>query len=1542
MQECCSDGSIAAIGGCPWVATCNGEVYNPSTQECCGSVIVPTGQCCSGLPYDPSTQECCSDGRIVSTGQCDPPPLCNNEPFDPVTQECCGSTIVPLGSCCNGVQYDPTTEQCCGGSIVYPGRCCNGAVYDPSTQECCGDGTIASTGQCGWQSCNGAPYDPATQMCCGEAIYESWLQCCNGQPYDSGVSGCCNGLVYDLTTQECCSDGVIAPLGQCGWLDCSGTAYNPSTHGCCAGQVYNLMTEECCGVTVVNMGNCCNGTPMDPLLQGCCDNNQTYDLTTEECCGGVVVSSGHCCSGQYMDPAMQGCCNGQVYTFGSQDCCSDGRVVTTGQCDWLTCDGTPYDSATHGCCNGHIWETATEVCCEDGSVALMGQCPPPPSLCNGQPYDTTTQGCCNNEIYYLSSYCCMNDTLVSLTSTGSCPSACGEGYYDPATQGCCAGQAYELASQICCGSTVVTTGYCCNGAPFDPGTQECCSDGSLAPTGQCDWPICGSQRLDPSSGLACCNGATYNLATQLCCNGTDIVDIGQCNPSLCNGVQFGTGYECCNGEIVPLGNCCGNQIYTPSTHGCGGGHVIYELATQEYNPNTDGAVPIGQGSWPACNGTPYDSMINECCVDGSIAAIGQCPQPPLLCGSTPYDSSIQGCCNGQTYTLSSEDCCSDGRIVPTGQCDWLECNGAYYYSATHECCSDGTIALIGQCNTTAECNGATYNSNTHECCNGMVVALAGRCCTDVNGNWGVIQDPDAEECCGIGGQGVIVPKGTCAWSECGIAFINPRTTGCCQGDPYSLATHQCCATPYVHVIPIGEVCMAECGTSLYNPNTAQCCYDQIISLSEICYPECSPGVTYNPETQDCCYGVVVLKDQCPVLDVSITGACGEPCVTGVGTPVDFTASASHALGTVSYSWYFSDAADVSGTEGSGPITAKFKDSVAGGQTSVTVTAVDRITNGSGSYERTASTNIIVNVAMITFVHANADGTAGGAMNYIPIWTPNDGVDKGPPILDSPASVFQMTPNGATMSVTLLGTGYSLTRDPMDTLLYTDASSGLTVRLNQEPLNDVNVAEYLEATVSLPSAGIANSLYGCDETAANSSVFAYYPPGLIMTAGPLDESQPDTITLNAYQTSAASFAVTETGANTLVFTNSTVTASLLSNPSATSPLVVKLTAAGFGLSDTVVQLVPYGGSVYRNFAPPIPTSVPPASVPADAAFHVEVRAPYLGDVANQPFAITILTEDGETQIAQVNLTSVGEGVWRSENSVVLCSGDVTQMTSSDQGNYQAALCPPNVMLGNRYADNLPAPQVTASTQLPNGKLTSSTNVLGGAVAIEYLKVGGNPRTDRDYGKPWSQVYPNAFNVITNQLVNLGFQTYADRNARYSGVADYIANNEIWYSLAHGHDEPGYFVGIEIADWNITKYGIETKFQELKRTKPFRLALVNSCLSAQTSKDSYAVALASSTLIPEVEPFVKAFVGDPNNNGAYRGAYIGWGWAWYGNGMEYAIAWFLNYCVGPKVKVGTAFETFALLQVQQYPELGLMKLFGNPDVVVDLRTSGYVPY
>ena len=1275
-----------------------------------------------------------------------------------------------------------------------------------------------------------------------------------------------------------------------------------------------------------------------------------------ECCGNTLVPQGRCCNGTPFEPDWQDCCQGQVvYTRDGNECCADGRVVPSGQCGWPTCSGDPYDASTHGCCNGQLYDRATQdcchdsqpydiatqTCCEGGTVVMNGEpCPQPPQLCGSTVYDPNLgQDCCNGTVIDLSSQCCMNNVPVNRTSSGECPPTCGESvYYPEANQSCCNGYVYDYTTHVCCGDGPVPMGYCCGAQYFDPATQECCGDGTVAPTDQCGWPVCGGQRYDPNSGLECCNGQTYDPVTQVCCDGATLVDIGQCHPSFCNNVPFDPGSEeCCNGEIVPLGNCCGNQIINPATQGCGGGQMIYDLATEDYCP--DGrVVPKGQCDWPSCGGVPYDNMTYECCADNTLAAIGQCPPPPSLC-------------NGQPYDPATHDCCGDGRIVPSGQCNWPTCNGQPYDPDTQDCCSDGNIALKNQCNDTADCNGTIYNPNNYECCGEAVVPI-GHCCSDMNGNW-TVYNPAIEDCCGGAGGMLVAPRGTCP-IECGGVWINPATTGCCQSEPYSLATYKCCGTPTVHVASIGEPCMDYCGQELYNTDTHQCCNNQVIPLSDLCYPECSPGVTYNPDTQECCNGLVytlasqeccynevVNKGECPELSVWINTDGGKPCVTGVGNPVAFIASASNAFGTVTYSWNFGGG-HTTRTEGEGPINATFD---GGGQAEVDVTATDTFIRGGQTFERFAYTNVIVNVAKITFVHAAGD-TAGAPMDYIPFWTPNDGVDKGPPILDSPAPVFQMTPAGATMSATFLGTDYALTRDQTDPLFYTDASSGLTVRLNQEPLNDPNVAEYLEVIVSLPFAGITNSRYACDETAANSSVFTYTPPGLVMTVGPLDETQPDTVTLNVYQNSAASFAVTETGANTLVFTNSTVTASLLCNPSATSPLIVALTAAGFDLSNTVVQLAPYGGSVYRNFAPPIPTSMPPASVPPDAAFYVQVQGTNLDNAVNQPITLSIGTSSGNVQIGQLDLTPASDGGWKTTSPSVLCAGDPMQITSADQANYTALSCPPNVILGGGQSSTQ-GKGVVVSLQLPNVTITTSTNVCGDAVAIESLQVQGTYRGLVD----WSSQSLQCFGVISNLLVNLGFHTYADRNACFVNRYKYFEGKEVWYSLMHGSvdKDDGLFNSLVTrfdSDY-LSVSAINYVFQFQGRG-PMRLVIANSCCSAQTlagheeeASDQIKIeaAIANPTMLQGAKTFADAFisVGDTQ-----LGAYVGWKWFIGAAFAESAAANFLSRCVGKSVNVGTAYGKLMTDFEETAPNIHLMMLYGANSVVVDLRNNGPSPF
>jgi hypothetical protein len=463
-----------------------------------------------------------------------------------------------------------------------------------------------------------------------------------------------------------------------------------------------------------------------------------------------------------------------------------------------------------------------------------------------------------------------------------------------------------------------------------------------------------------------------------------------------------------------------------------------------------------------------------------------------------------------------------------------------------------------------------------------------------------------------------------------------------------------------------------------------------------------------------------------------------------------------------------------------------------------------------------------------------------------------------------------------LQVTFLGTNYVLARDTTDPLLYSDASSGLTVRLNQEPLNDPNVQEYLEATVSLPPVGIVNSFYACDETAANSSVFVHNAPGVIMAIGPLDNSQPDTIMMEVHNdVMGDTLTIAETDANSLTFTNDTgaIIARLLAGPSPNERIVVALSSANFSLSNTIVRLASYGGAEYRNFDPPFPTSLPATEVPDNSVFYVEVLAGDLGDTVNQPVTLMMRTEGGEEQIGEVNLTAAGPdkpNVWRSVEPFDLLSADGDPALIPGSRPMRHVKCRPNAQVNSETGG--------AMFFARHGQHVSKDGEVqyGGWVLQADCGVKENETKTKIY----------------EPLAKLGRNLFEDYNATRANVVDhYLTRNKtIWYSVSESAltqtNTMKYFIGLLFNEdiWFWQKQ-TPVKTQDVVNgggqagKLDFRLVIVDGCVSGipkgrggwvsrwnDTVNPNDDIYLDTCTLSPECQQFANAFGSDVT--------YVGW--------------------------------------------------------------------
>ncbi|MBI5821009.1 MAG: hypothetical protein HZA88_18725 [Verrucomicrobia bacterium] len=348
----------------------------------------------------------------------------------------------------------------------------------------------------------------------------------------------------------------------------------------------------------------------------------------------------------------------------------------------------------------------------------------------------------------------------------------------------------------------------------------------------------------------------------------------------------------------------------------------------------------------------------------------------------------------------------------------------------------------------------------------------------------------------------------------------------------------------------------------------------------------------------------------------------------------------------------------------------------------------------------ASTNVTANVMEIIFTQVThyADGkvvNSGKPVDYIPFWTPNGGVNQGPPIWHPRTPAFQISFAGTNVQATLLGTKHTLTRVQVHPPLYMEASSGMTVRLNHESSDDTNAVKEFAATVSLPALGVRDGLYECKETKAGSSIFAHNFPEMDMFINSPSNSQPAKLEIAVSGTEVAATFVhwlPRSKADALLYTNQVSSVRFLGNPAYYSMLKVAFTQTE-GLSNTVVQFKRYGRSLYRNYEPPIPTSVPPKPMSEDAPFYVEVHASDLGNTAKQPIiAITVDTEKGEVEIGRLSLTFVGNGVWRSVKPAVIVgvTSKLSEVAPSDRKSYLFLRAPADTISSGEVKATLLSP------------------------------------------------------------------------------------------------------------------------------------------------------------------------------------------------------------------------------------------------------------
>jgi hypothetical protein len=505
--------------------------------------------------------------------------------------------------------------------------------------------------------------------------------------------------------------------------------------------------------------------------------------TSDADCGGCgVCQDGRC---RTNDDACPACarCDSQTLTCRSacrrgELCCGEtGTCGPVGVCCALEDDCGPCQDCVNGTCVALPYLEGRE--CGDCKRCRNGACSQtdPNLFCAGECCDATSvcsdQGCCDVSLL------CGDDCLTAYpdhtcVNGEPCPNdrACGDV--------CCGdGQSCDLATQTCCP-------HCLNDACC-PSTHACVNPGLFSANFCCDARVntpCGGGN---GTFAACCSNANE---------------------------------ECCDGECVPIGECCAT----------GFGLTASNLCCQE-----------GPACGDACCGT------NEECRDEVCVPRDDCPEGQTMC---PDGWDGFTCCG------SSEQCCNN-TCIPAAEecCEGVQCQG--------ECCAPEQVCCDEGCCTAC---GAEYCLAGEQCCNGSCRPIDELCCqTDQTVCGDQCCGPD--ESCGGHASDPNAPRFCCASptrTPC-IDQCCPDDHRCCIGSLDGVLTSICCAPGLIcnggdgvhgptccepDLIPYQGVCMTPC--ELCAATGGACCTDQsgvtsccgsdwVCTLDGCCRPEYVSG-----------------------------------------------------------------------------------------------------------------------------------------------------------------------------------------------------------------------------------------------------------------------------------------------------------------------------------------------------------------------------------------------------------------------------------------------------------------------------------------------------------------------------------------------------------------------------------------------------------------------------------------------------------------------------------------------------------------------------
>ena len=511
--------------------------------------------------------------------------------------------------------------------------------------------------------------------------------------------------------------------------------------------------------------------------------------------------------------------------------------------------------------------------------------------------------------------------------------------------------------------------------------------------------------------------------------------------------------------------------------------------------------------------------------------------------------------------------------------------------------------------------------------------------------------------------------------------------------------------------------------------------------------------------------------------------------------------------------------------------------------------------------RCADTNVF-RVLEVLFVHAEGSDE-GDAMTHLPVHTPcpNGGIGMGAPTGSTVVADLTMEFSGATtpsvadtIDVAYLGTNCTVTETSVNSLVFEDGSSTLSLSLLSGFLNSTSEMDEIELTATFSALGITNATYTCFETATNSMTLDNYPCGIRLELSGLNSTTADTNTMQISGVYASySNSLTETAANSYTFSESNITVNLLDNPtlSATNAdmLIVAIDYASNDMSNTVLRAWETGTNtlIFTNCTPGIATdlSAEDIAVPSNVTWQVKING--LSDPTL--IASAELTTDDDTN--SVTLATVAS-LLSTEKFVLSPLG----ITPADVGGGYSVLNLDDI--GAVWTKNVQHVQIGLAF-ISGCRMSRPKKAKGSAVVLESIDLVGIQLFTRKR-ITWS---------LTGQGLGkgLGYSVLADYNRvkKVTALSDkYIKGKSLWYSMSHGNVPGGpteEFKGLEFVDGVIKKNSLPAGLD-------YELVMANACCSAQTDNASKATAKDNDTVAPNCAEFADKW-------GA-NAAYVGWAW------------------------------------------------------------------